>query len=102
MSAASTPYLVVLTAMLIGCITDEEGVPAQLLNADRSPSHRLLKRKLTCRVGEANDNLVRHCAWEVGPGSDRLVMVSNDTDTTVCLLFALSLHCEICVFKNCK
>ena len=92
---ASTPLLVKLPVVLSGCITDEEVVPAQLLCAGRSstpPSAETCEfiEALTCRVEEADDRLVLHCAWEVDRGSSRLLVISNDTDTIVYLLRFIS------------
>ena len=39
-----------------------------------------------CHLEEADDRLVVYCAWEIVHGNSRLLVISNDTDTVVCLL----------------
>ena len=44
---------------------------------------------LTCKVEEADDRIVVHCAWEINQGSTQLLVMSNDTDTVTRLLYFL-------------
>lgn len=86
------PELCNIVVVLSGCVTDEEIVPAQLLHAGRSPAQTFpecseIVEALTCNVEEADDRLVRHCAWEVDHETRRLLVISNDTDTIVRLLY---------------
>ena len=62
-------------------------VPALLLPAGRSSATLSTEVEALIRdIEEADDRLVLHCAWELDCGSDRLLGISNDTDTVVRLL----------------
>ncbi len=74
-----------LHIVLSGCVADDEVVPAELIDMETlSPPTSI--DELTNSVEEADDRLVLHCAWEVARGCERLLVISNDTDTVVRLL----------------
>ena len=78
-----------LLIILSGCIVDDELVPAELIQMDRSTEKSLLSANIDVLMGsveEADDRLVLHCAWEVARGCQRLLVISNDTDTIVRLM----------------
>jgi hypothetical protein len=75
--------------ILSGSVVDEEVVPAVLICPRRSSDEFSSPENinsLTGTVEEADDRLLLHCAWEVTRGCDRLMVISNDTDTVVRLL----------------
>ena len=69
--------------ILSGYIADDELVPTEMISPERSTVNI---DALTCNVEEADDRLLLHCAWEVAQGCERLLVISNDTDTVVRLL----------------
>ena len=78
--------------ILSGYVTDEEIVPAEYIPKSGSTlaeSSEILE-SLTCKVEEADDRLVIHCAWEISRGGKRLLVMSNDTDTVTRLLYFFS------------
>ena len=84
---ASTADLNNLKIVISGYVKDEEIMPAHLLLAGRfSPQLSEYIDALTCHVEEADDHLVLHCVWEVDNSSSKLLVISYDTDTIVCLL----------------
>jgi hypothetical protein len=75
--------------ILSGCVVDDEVLPAEFICSEvRSQpfSQPVYIDALTCCVEEADDRLLLHCAWEVARGCERLIVISNDTDTVVRLL----------------
>jgi len=84
--------------VLSGCVVDDEVVPAELVCPERSSADPSTSASidtqtlatidaLTCTVEEADYKILLRCAWEVGRGCVRLLVISNDTDTLVRLLY---------------
>ncbi|MES9880567.1 MAG: hypothetical protein ABW185_06755 [Sedimenticola sp.] len=70
--------------VLSGMVLDQEQVPALLCSTEtESP---VVIPELAGWIEEADDRLIPHAIWAVNNGCQRLVVISNDTDTVARML----------------
>ena len=86
-----TEELVDLDVLASGYITDDETFPAILYKSGRSAinSNHDEMQSLGSVIEEADDRLLHHAVFEVKQGAKCILVLSNDADTVVKLLYGV-------------
>ena len=85
-------YLLNIDVVVSGRVYDDDMTPAQFFKAGRDPKLPYSQPIdiLKSGIDEADDRVIPHCAYEVNRGAQRILVISNDTDTVVCLLYHMN------------
>ena len=79
-----------VSVVLSGMVVNEEQVPALLHRAERTEP--VVIPELAGWLEEADERIVPHAIWAVDHGCQRLVVLSNDTDTDTVTRLLLHPH----------